>query len=297
MFVVVGANLLWMAMGCGLNMSTSELSKNGRERSSVNSGTMNRRAARANQGSVSEPAPGSGDRETLTAAVAPAAIRKIIYSTVLGLVVEDYQSFEKRLPALVTEYGGFVFSSNTDRRINDQQSGNWVVRIPVESYSTFLDRVSELGFTETRSENAQDVTEEFVDLDARVKNKRSLEERIIKMLEERAGKLADALEIERELARVREEIEHMEGRLRFLTDRTDLTTVTIRCREQKSYRPAEAPSLRSRMTSSWTGSTRALGLTAENAVVALAAVVPWFLVLAIPVGFVGYLLRRKNKQK
>ena len=134
------------------------------------------------------------------------------------------------MPELVNKHGGFVASSDTDRTYNDRQTGTWVIRIPVDSYSAFLRGVSVLGFAESRSENAQDVTEEYVDVEARIKNKSKLEERIITMLEERTGKLSDVLEIERELSRVREEIERMEGRLRFLKDRTSLC-LSGNCRE------------------------------------------------------------------
>ena len=211
-----------------------------------------------------------------------AANRKIIYTTTLGLVVEDYRELERMLPPLVAKHGGFVASSETDRRFNNQQSGTWVVRIPTTEYAAFLTGVGSLGFTESRSENAQDVTEEFVDVEARIKTKRKLEERMVTMLEERPGKLSDVLEIERELARVREEIERMEGRMRFLSDRTSLATVTLRCREQKSYQPAEAPTFVSRIQQSWSSSLRSLQITGQNFLIGFVALVPWVLVLGLP---------------
>lgn len=237
---------------------------------------------------------------TLAATSSTTAERKIVYTSSIGLVVEDYQTFESELPKLVDKHGGFVASSDTDRRYQNNQSGRWVVRIPIEQYSDFLSGVGELGFAESRSENAQDVTEEYVDLQARIENKKRLESRILTMLEERAGKLSDVLEIERELARVREEIERMEGRLRFLKDRTSLATITINCREEKEYTPPEPPTLLSRITASWTGSLTSLRRTGENFLVGSIAVLPWLVVLAIPVLIVRYLIRRwwrKRKER
>lgn len=225
-------------------------------------------------------------------APAAAANRKIIYDTTLGLVVEDYQQFEAQLPVLVTKHGGFISHSDTDRRYNNQQSGSWVVRIPVDSYSAFLTGVDTLGFAESRQENAQDVTEEYVDVEARIKNKKALEQRIINLLEERSGKLADVLEIERELARVREEIERMEGRLRVLQDRTSLATVTINCREQRAYQPPAAPTLVSRIGQAWGGSLHALRLAGENLLVVLIAALPWLVVLGLPLFLLWKGLRR-----
>lgn len=208
--------------------------------------------------------------------------RLIIYDTNIGLVVEDYRQFESELPLLVAKYGGFVANSDTDRRYNDRQTGTWVVRIPVVRYLEFLPGITALGFAESRSENAQDVSEEYIDIEARIRNKQSLETRIVAMLEERDGRLTDVLEIERELARVREEIERLEGRLRFLKNRTSLATITIRCREQREYQPAEAPTLGSRLNQTWAASLATIRRAGENALVGLIAVIPWLTVITIP---------------
>jgi hypothetical protein len=249
--------------------------------------------ANAESGPSGTEAPAAQNGLETLAAVAPAAAnRKIIYTSSVRLVVEDYKSFESELPKLVSKHGGFVASSETDRRYRDNQSGQWVVRIPIDQYSDFLSGVDALGFAESRSENAQDVTEEYVDTEVRIENKKKLESRILTMLEERAGKLSDVLEIERELARVREEIERMEGRLRFLKDRTSLATITIHCREEKEYVPPEPPTLLSRITLSWTDSLSSLRYTGENFLVGAIAAVPWLVVLAIPVLIVRYLIKR-----
>ncbi|MGI9470150.1 MAG: DUF4349 domain-containing protein [Rubripirellula sp.] len=223
--------------------------------------------------------------------------RRIIYNTQVGLVVEDYRQFESQLPALVQKLGGFVASSDTDRRYNDRQSGSWVVRIPVPVYAEFLSGVDALGFAESRSENAQDVTEEYIDIEARITNKRKLESRIVTMLEERTGKLSDVLDIERELARVREEIERMEGRLRFLQDRTHLATITIQCREQKEYVPAKAPTFASRVGASWSGSIRSLQMTGQNIALALTAAIPWIVIVGLPIWSMWKLTKRRWRQR
>ncbi|EMB16759.1 hypothetical protein RE6C_02574 [Rhodopirellula europaea 6C] len=156
-----------------------------------------------------------------------------------------------------------------------------------------------MGFAESRTEDAQDVTEEFVDVEARIRNNKKLEERIITMLEERTGKLSDVLEIERELSRVREEIERMEGRLRVLSDRSALATITIQCREEKEYVPPAAPTFSSRIQKSWSQSINAMKQTGENIVIAAIAILPWFLVigvlLLVSVALGRRLLRKRSK--
>lgn len=215
------------------------------------------------------------------AANAIALNRKIIYNTSIGLVVQDYAKFESELPALVNAHGGFVASNNTNRRYNDNQSGDWVIRIPVAQYASFLGGIDALGFAENRNENAQDVTEEYVDIETRIKNKQALESRVLGILEDRSGKLNDILEIERELSRVREEIERMEGRLRYLKERTSLATVTIRCREQQEYVPIAAPTLGSRLGQAFSGSISTMQFVAANVLVLFVAVLPWLVILAV----------------
>lgn len=227
---------------------------------------------------------------------ATAETRKIIYDSTVDLVVDDYNEFESSLPAMVARYGGFVARSDTDRRHNDRQSGTWRIRIPVASYTAFRSGVTSLGFAESISENAQDVTEEYVDVVARVENKRKLETRIVSLLEERPGKLADVLEIERELSRVREEIERMEGRLRLLNDRTSLATITIRCREQQAYQPPAAPTFVSRIYNSGADSLRLLRAAAEQIAIVLTALSPWLAVVGIPLLLIRKWLARRWEQ-
>lgn len=223
------------------------------------------------------------------------ANRKIIYNTSIGLVVKSYPAFESKLPGLVSVHGGFVASNQTQRKFQNEQSGTWIVRIPVDQYSAFLDGVHSLGFAESRKENAQDVTEEFVDIEARIKNKKQLEARVISILDERSGKLVDVLEIERELSRVREEIERMEGRIRYLADRTSLATVTINCREQQEYQPATAPSLANRIKEAWSDSIGAMRFAGGNLLVASVALLPWAVLLTV-FGWVAYRITRRYWQ-
>jgi hypothetical protein len=80
---------------------------------------------------------------------------------------------------------------------------------------------------------AEDVGEEFVDITARVVNGRRLEERLVDLLATRTGRLQDVLAVERELARVREEIERHEGRLRYLRTRAAMSTLAVTLHEAK----------------------------------------------------------------
>lgn len=183
-----------------------------------------------------------------------ASDRKIIYTASMEIVVENFDQIEQKIDSLVKAHGGFVSSANLDRMRGERRSGRWTVRIPVDQYDKFLNAVGDIGVPTSRNQTASDVTEEFVDLEARIKNKKNLETRILELLEQRDDEIQNVLSVERELNRVREEIERMEGRLRYLTDRTSLTTVDIDIREEQEYVPPQAPTLANRVKSAWSSS-------------------------------------------
>ena len=235
------------------------------------------------------PAAGQSDAKSSPSAQAAQWARQIIYTCQVDLVVENYAEFERSLPNVVAAHGGYISKREANRQYNDGQSGQWIIRVPSSSYHDFLSGIDSVGFAERRVEDAQDVTEEFVDVDARLRNKKQLEHRILTMLEDRTGKLTDVLQIENELARVREMIERMEGRLRYLRDRTALATVTIHCREEAKYTPASAPTFGSRLSGSLSTSIRTMLSLGENLVIAAVTLAPWIVVL-IPIAI---LMRRK----
>jgi hypothetical protein len=101
------------------------------------------------------------------------------------------------------------------------------MKIPARRWGELLTGLNPIGKREALTESAQDVGEEFVDVSARVANARRLEERLIALLANRTGKLSDALSVERELARVREEIERYEGRLRYLRSQAAVSTMVV----------------------------------------------------------------------
>lgn len=104
---------------------------------------------------------------------------------------------------------------------------NMTVRVPSEQFQSFIDGITEgVEYFDTKDISRKDVTEEFVDLEARLKAKRELENRYIALLKE-AKNVKEMLEIERELSQIREEIEAKQGRLNYLKDRVSMSTVTI----------------------------------------------------------------------
>jgi uncharacterized coiled-coil protein SlyX len=201
--------------------------------------------------------------------------RKIIYIADVMLVVTDFSKTEKELPALVTRCGGYLADVSVDQSRGEHRGGRWVARIPAEKFEGFLDDLATLGVPEARHQTAQDVSEEYIDIEARIKNTKRLEDRILKLVDERSGNIREITELEQQLSRVREEIERMEGRLRYLANRTALTTVTITAREEHNFKPPETPTFATRVSASWKDSLVALQDSGERFAVGAVGAAPW----------------------
>lgn len=221
------------------------------------------------------------DSDSMSADATKLPDRKIIYTASLEVVVENFDGVDKKIESMVKAHDGFVSSANLGRMRGERRSGHWTVRIPVDRYDDFLNAVGNIGVPTSRNQSASDVTEEFVDLDARIQNKKNLETRILELLEQRDDEIKNVLSVERELNRVREEIERMEGRLRYLTNRTSLTTVDISIREEQDYVPPQTPTLSNRVSTAWSTSLTNCQRFLENLVVAI---------VANAIGFVAFLI-------
>lgn len=161
-------------------------------------------------------------------------------SSAPAMMIRTGQAFvevEKLDPAilkirqLVAQVGGYVANSSMSGGRDQIRQASFEVKIPSAKYDEAVSSLSAVGKVETVNSSAQDVGEEFVDVTARVTNARRLEERLINLLANRTGKLDEVLRVERELARVREEIERYEGRLRYLTSRASMSTLVINAHE------------------------------------------------------------------
>jgi hypothetical protein len=224
--------------------------------------------------------------------VPPATARKIIYNGRVTIVVESVASFGEQVQSLVAEAGGYISETDVTSATRTYRSARWTVRVPVDKFSGFVDRVSKLGEVEQSHVDSQDVTQEYYDVEARIANKQKEEKRLQKHLEESTGKLEDILHVERELSRVRGEIELMQGRIRYLANLSSLSTVTISASEVKTYTPPERPTFATRIGRTFGASVESLQRLCENVVLALVALAPWVPPLAVLAILVAFLVRR-----
>jgi hypothetical protein len=153
--------------------------------------------------------------------------RLIIRTGQASIEVDSLESSMAQLRRIVQRVGGFVADASVQSGRNQIRSATLQLKVPASRFDELTEGLEPLGRLQFVNVGAEDVSEEFVDLTARVANGRRLEDRLIELLRTRTGKLQDVLSVERELARVREEIERMEGRLRFLKTSAQLSTLSV----------------------------------------------------------------------
>ena len=155
----------------------------------------------------------------------------IIRNGTATVQVEKLNDAVAALRALAQRVGGYVTNTSVTTGQDQVPSATIELKIPATRFDSAMAGLSPLGEVESVNTTAEDVGEQFVDVTARLANARRLEERIQTILATRTGKLEDVIAAERELARIREEIERFEGRLRFLRTRVALSTLTVSVHE------------------------------------------------------------------
>ena len=167
-------------------------------------------------------------------AVGPAATTgaMIIRTGTAGIEVDSLDTAIARVRTLALRVNGFVANTTIQGGRDQLRSASLELKVPSERFDDAIAGLSPIGKVESVNVNAEDVGEEYVDIAARVENAHRLEARIIDLLANRTGKLQDVLSVEHELARVREEIERYEGRMRYLKTRASVSTLTIAVHER-----------------------------------------------------------------
>ena len=223
--------------------------------------------------------------------------RKLIYTATVELVVEDFDPVQARVESLVKQFDGYLGHSTVSGSPGHPRSGQWTIRVPVEHFEAFLTAVRQVGEVQSVSSDSKDITEEYYDVEARIRNKKQDEARLLKLLADATGKLEEIVAVEKELSRVRGEIEQLEGRLRVLNDLSTLSTVTLRITEVKEYAPREAATYSTRVRRAFEGSINAVVFTAREFSILVVALLPWLVVLLVPAAIFLLLVRWGSRRR
>ncbi len=160
--------------------------------------------------------------------------KKVIKNGNLTLKVDDVDDAVLKIGKIAKDNGGDLFSSNFSKNSQDLKSGTLSIKVPVANFEkTFVEAKKVAAAVLRESTSGQDVTEQYQDLEGRIKNKQTEEVAYQKVLDQ-AQKISDILEVTQALSRVRAEIESLQGKLRYLASQTDMSTITITMSEDSN---------------------------------------------------------------
>jgi Domain of unknown function (DUF4349)/Putative zinc-finger len=170
--------------------------------------------------------------------VGPAANRKLIRNATAELEVASFDESIQKITAFAAEEKGYVATTNSEKQANGKLRGEIVVKVLPDSLDRFLGKLRGIGELKNQALTTEDVTKAYFDTESRLKNARLMEQRLIEILKTKSKDVADLLEVEKELGRVREQIETMQGELKFMDSQVAFATVTITLAEKNMNIPA-----------------------------------------------------------
>jgi hypothetical protein len=167
----------------------------------------------------------------VAAKTAPAAAPMIERTATLNLATRDFGQLRSRIDAILARRHGYIAELTLNTPQGAGRSLSASLRVPAAELDATLAELRELGRVENESQKGEDVTRQYADLVARLANARNTEQRLAQMLAQRTGKLSDVLDVEREISRVRGEIEQMEAERRATADQVAFATAQLNANE------------------------------------------------------------------
>jgi hypothetical protein len=219
--------------------------------------------------------------------------RKLIRSAELSIELQHYDAGVRRAEEIAESLGGFVADARATSSAGERASGTLSLRVPADRFNEALRRLSELGSVRARAIQTQDVSREYFDLETRVRVKRDAEARMREVLRNRPARLTDIVEAERELTRIVEEIETMEGQRRLYDRQVAMATVSVTLFEPGVTPPAVEPSFFEPIRRALREASRALSSSVAGLIYVAAVGLPWAAVAA----FAAILVRRVRARR
>jgi anti-sigma factor RsiW len=156
----------------------------------------------------------------------------IVQTASITILASNYDQASGAIERITAQHRGYVQDMTADTRTGEARSVSATLRVPEKQLEAFLGDLRKLGHVEQETRHNQEITDQYIDLTARLSTARATEQRIIELLGTRTGKLSDVLEAERELARIRGEIESMDGQRANMEHQVRYATVQVQLNEE-----------------------------------------------------------------
>ena len=218
---------------------------------------------------------------------------KIIYTANLTLESKDYDTARAALDAALNDAGGYLESSSEYSDVGSSRSVNLTFRVPEENYQSFLDAVAQAGNVTYKSQQADDVTTQYMDVETRLANLEAQRTRL-QELQAQADNLSDLLQIETSLTDVQSQIESWQSQLDWYSNQVQQCTVYVNLSEVQNYTPTDESFLGSvgaAFAQGWSNFVNGL----QQLAVWLAGA--WPVVLVVAAAAAGFAVWRKKRKK
>jgi hypothetical protein len=243
-------------------------------------------------------APDSSENATSGSSAGAAALaldRKVIQNTSLDLQVEDVSKSYQSVMNITLASGGFVIDSSTSAS-QDRPQADLTIRVPAAAYESVLEQLRGLAIkVEKETSNSQDVTDQYIDLEARLRNQQALEVQYLDFLG-RAQNITEMLQIQDRLSQVRLEIERIQGQANAIDTLSSLATISVHLSTEPVVEQPEETHLDPLAAAGhgWEASLTFLRAMAA-AVLATAAFLWWFVPVLVVAGFVSLFFVRRGR--
>ncbi len=225
----------------------------------------------------------------------PEMERKVIKTAYIELEVEA-GTFEDKLfkvSNLAEKNNGFVSNSES---YSDSEgkltSGRITIRVPAESFDFVLDEIKSLGTVQGINISGQDVTEEYVDLESRLKNLQKQEEVLLDLMEQ-SKSVEDSMEVQRELSNVQGEIEVIKGRMNYIDDRVNFSTIEVYLSEPTTIKTSQGWGFLDALKQGVRSAVRVL----NGLVTVLIAISPVLVFIAIIIVIIWAIIRARKRRR
>ena len=248
----------------------------------------------ADSGSAAVLTSGQLERSAEGSAAQSTQSSKIIYTANLTLESKDYDAARTALDEALADADGYMESSNESTYTGSSRSLSLTLRVPQEHYASFLAAAAQAGNLVNRSEQAEDVTSQYVDLEARLANLKAQRTRL-QELQASADNLSDLLEIESSLSDVQYQLESYQSQLDWYSDQVECCTVYISLDEVQTYTPVDesfASRLQNALLDGWANFTGGV----QDLAVIIVGCWPAIVIGAIG-GVVFYRIRHPRKKR
>lgn len=205
----------------------------------------------------------------------------------LKIAEDSFQQRFARASSIAEQMGGFVTDSSTGRTKGRIASGTVTIRIPADKFQEALARLRSLGRVESESQSGQDVTKEFVDLEARLRHAKAQEAFFLRLMDQ-SKTVSELVQVQQQLATVQLEIEQLQGQINYLNDQTSFSSITARLFEPSAAGRPQPKGLGKSLKEAWAAFRTVIGGT----IVFIGWVAPF-----AAIGAVGYIIFRLARRR